>query len=86
MNLNNNSTLTLGVAMTLSGPLTVDPTSTLDMAGNSLNAYSVSFSTPLLGRATITATNLSVSNLPFDLNPTDNVTNFSLKQRHEHIV
>jgi fibronectin-binding autotransporter adhesin len=79
------SRLTLGADMTLSSYLYVwDSTSTFDMANHALKANELDFGygggTPALNnRGKLTITNLWVSNEAFDINPTDSITNFNLK-------
>ena len=78
-------TLTLGAPMALSGQIDVEASSTLNMAGNPLSANSVTLGwsyagqpVTVLNRAPITATNLNVGQMAFDLGASDAVTNFSL--------
>ena len=77
------STLTLGAPMTL-GSLYVEEYSTLNMAGNPVSANMVDLGyndgqpVAVQGRAPITAANLEVGNMQFDLSSSDMVTNFSL--------
>jgi autotransporter-associated beta strand protein len=79
------STLTLGSAMTLSGELYVDPTSTLNMAGHPLTASSLYLGANngttaiVLGRSGgITTNSLTLTSQAFNLLPADTVTNFNL--------
>ena len=78
------STLTLGASTSLGGALWVDPTSTLNMHGNPLTAFSVSLgvsngtAATVLGRAGITTNFLMLTGQAFNLVPADTVTNFQL--------
>ena len=78
------SSLTMGAAMTLTGNLDLERSSTLDMAGHPLTAFQVLLGWnnnqpyTLLNRAPIMATYLQVGIGSFNLSASDNVTNFSL--------
>ncbi len=86
VNLYTGSALTLGASMTLNSYLDVEQGSTLNMAGYPLSAPSVylgwGYNQPvsLLNRSPISTANLDVyaPGQTFNLNPSDNVTNFSL--------
>ena len=74
--------------MALSGDFDLERNATLDMAGHPLAAYVVEFGwnfgnpggqpVNVLNRAAITAANLEVGNVTFNLSASDNVTNFYL--------
>jgi hypothetical protein len=80
------SSLTLGADMTLTNSLDLeDAGSTFNMAHHALNAYQINFGwygtgTPTLSnRARLTTSFLSVANQTFDMNSTDSVANFYLR-------
>jgi fibronectin-binding autotransporter adhesin len=82
--LDQDSTLTLGAPMTLSGQFDAERNSTLDMNGQPLRANNVYLGwynpqpANLLQRGPILAANLYVGNCAFDLSASDAVTSFSL--------
>ena len=72
--------------MTLSNDLSLEGSSTLDMAGYPLSANSLSinwsngaYTSTILNRAALTVGSLNVANQAFDLNAADVVLSFSLK-------